>query len=140
MAVSFDSPEYTADTDALWAKDYVEMQWLMLQQDSPDDFVIATGKKYSVREFIEIATSKLQISLRREGSGVEEKGYDTSTGKVIVVVDPQYYRPTEVETLLGDPSKAKKELGWEPKITFEELVTEMVENDLDQAMIETFFV
>ena len=105
----------------------------MLQQDSPDDFVIATGKQYSVREFVEIAALKLSLEMRWEGSGVDEKGYDNKTDKVIVAIDPQYYRPTEVETLLGDPSKAKKELGWEPKITFEELVTEMVEKDLEQA-------
>lgn len=115
------------------AKDYVEMQWLMLQQESPDDFVIATGKQYSVREFVEIAASKLKLDIQWKGKGVEEKGYDVATGNVIVAVDPQYYRPTEVETLLGDPSKAKKELGWEPQISFEELVTEMVENDLEQA-------
>ncbi len=116
------------------AKDYVEMQWLMLQQDTPEDYVIATGKQYSVREFVEIAASKLEIDIRWEGAGVDEKGYDTITNKIIVAIDPQYYRPTEVETLLGDPSKAKIELGWEPKITFEELVTEMVEKDLEQAM------
>ncbi len=81
----------------------------MLQQDSPDDFVIATGKQYSVRDFVEIAASNLKINIRWEGAGVDEKGYDDSTGKVIVAVDPQYYRPTEVETLLGDPSKAKKD-------------------------------
>ena len=115
------------------AKDYVEMQWLMLQQDTPDDFVIATGKQYSVREFVEIAAAKLKINIRWEGSGAEEKGYDDGTGKVVVAVDSQYYRPTEVETLLGDPSKAKKELGWEPQISFEELVMEMVEKDFEQA-------
>jgi len=115
------------------AKDYVEMQWLMLQQDNPEDYVIATGKQYSVRDFVDIAALKLGLDIRWEGSGVDEKGYDNRTNKIIVAVDPQYYRPTEVETLLGDPSKAKKELGWEPKISFEELVTEMVEKDLEQA-------
>ncbi len=115
------------------AKDYVEMKWLMLQQETPEDYVIATGKQYSVREFVDIAALKLELDIRWEGSGVDEKGYDNKTNKVIVAVDPQYYRPTEVETLLGDPSKAKKELGWEPKITFEELVTEMIEKDLEQA-------
>ena len=115
------------------AKDYVEMQWLMLQQDTPEDYVIATGKQYSVREFVDIAALKLELDIRWEGSGVDEKGYDNKTNKFIVAVDPQYYRPTEVETLLGDPSKAKKELGWEPKINFEALVTEMVEKDLEQA-------
>ncbi|MCP3924088.1 MAG: GDP-mannose 4,6-dehydratase [Desulfobacterales bacterium] len=115
------------------AKDYVEMQWLMLQQKTPEDYVIATGKQYSVREFVEIAALKLDIKIEWKGSGVEEKGYDCKTGNIIVSVDPLYHRPTEVETLLGDPSKAKEKLGWEPKISFEELVTEMVERDLEQA-------
>ncbi len=115
------------------AKDFVEMQWLMLQQDFPEDFVIATGKQYSVREFIEIASSKLGINIRWEGTGVDEKGFDNSNNKLIVAVDPKYYRPTEVETLLGDSSKAKKILNWEPKITLDELITEMIENDLELA-------
>ena len=112
------------------AKDYVEMQWLMLQQDAPDDFVIATGKQFSVRQFVEVAATDLGIDIRWEGKGVDEKGYDTATGKCIVAVDPRYFRPTEVETLLGDPSKAKQKLGWVPKITFEEMVQEMVQEDL----------
>ena len=112
------------------AKDYVEMQWLMLQQDAPDDFVIATGKQFSVRQFVEVAATDLGIGIRWEGTGVDEKGYDTATGKCIVAVDPRYFRPTEVETLLGDPSKAKQKLGWVPKITFEEMVQEMVQEDL----------
>lgn len=115
------------------ARDYVEMQWLMLQQNEPDDFVIATGKQHSVREFISIAAEKLMIPLRWEGQGIDEKGYHGESGKVIVAVDPKYFRPTEVETLLGDPAKAKKKLGWEPRISFDALVTEMVENDLGQA-------
>ncbi len=114
------------------AKDYVEMQWLMLQQGQPDDFVIATGVQYSVRDFVDIAAKELGIVIRWDGAGLDEKGYDTS-GKCIVSVDPRYFRPTEVETLLGDASKAKAKLGWEPKITFDELVKEMVREDLKSA-------
>jgi GDPmannose 4,6-dehydratase len=127
---------YLGNLDALrdWghAKDYVEMQWLMLQQDKPDDFVIATGVQYSVRQFVEIAAKELGIAIKWKGKGVEEKGYDAS-GKCIVQVDTRYFRPTEVETLLGDPSKAKQKLGWTPKITFHELVSEMVREDLKSA-------
>jgi GDPmannose 4,6-dehydratase len=115
------------------AKDYVRMQWLMLQQDKPEDFVIATGKQYSVRDFVNIAAKGLNIEITWKGKGVNEKGFDKKTGKQIVAVDPQYFRPTEVETLLGDPSKAKQKLGWEPEITFQELVTEMVNHDLIEA-------
>ena len=114
------------------AKDYVEMQWLMLQQDKPEDYVIATGVQYSVRDFVKAAASELGLMMRWSGSGVEERGYDAD-GKVVVAVDPRYFRPTEVETLLGDPSKAKAKLGWTPKITFEELVAEMVREDLKSA-------
>ena len=114
------------------AKDYVEMQWLMLQQEQPEDFVIATGVQYSVRDFVNIAAKELGIAMRWEGEGMNEKGFD-DTGKCIVSVDPRYFRPTEVETLLGDPSKAKAKLGWEPKITFSELVKEMVREDLKSA-------
>ncbi len=114
------------------AKDYVEMQWLMLQQEQPEDFVIASGVQYSVRDFVDAAAKELGMSLRWEGQGTEEKGYD-ATGKVIVAVDPRYFRPTEVETLLGDPAKAKAKLGWTPKITFDELVAEMVREDLKAA-------
>ena len=114
------------------AKDYVEMQWLMLQQEQPDDFVIATGVQYSVRDFVNIAAKELGIDVRWEGEGLHETGYDAS-GKCIVSVDPRYFRPTEVEDLLGDPSKAKAKLGWEPKITFMELVQEMVREDLKSA-------
>jgi GDPmannose 4,6-dehydratase len=117
------------------AKDYVEMQWLMLQQDKPDDFVISTGEQYSVRDFVNIAANELGINLEWVGSGVEEKAFDQS-GNCIVEVDPRYYRPTEVETLLGDSSKAKKLLGWEPKITFQEMVSEMVQADLISAKSE----
>lgn len=115
------------------AKDYVRMQWLMLQQDEPDDFVIATGKQYSVRQFVDTAASELGIAIEWNGAGIDEKGIDKKTGKVIVEVDPRYFRPTEVETLLGDPAKAKKNLGWEPEISFDELVSEMVLNDLKEA-------
>jgi GDPmannose 4,6-dehydratase len=117
------------------AKDYVRMQWLMLQQEEADDFVIATGEQYSVREFVEIGCKKLGMSVTWQGEGVDEKGYDAN-GQCIVAVDPQYFRPTEVETLLGDASKAKHLLGWEPEITFDELVTEMVEYDLAEAKNE----
>ncbi len=114
------------------AKDYVEMQWLMLQQDKPEDFVIATGVQYSVRDFINAAAKELGMQIRWEGDGVDENGYDAH-GKCVVAVDPRYFRPTEVETLLGDPAKAKEKLGWTPKITFEELVAEMVREDLKSA-------
>jgi len=117
------------------AKDYVRMQWLMLQQEEADDFVIATGEQYSVREFVEIGCKKLGMSVTWQGAGVDEKGYDTN-GQCIVAVDPQYFRPTEVETLLGDASKAKQLLGWEPEISFDELVTEMIEYDLAEAKNE----
>ena len=114
------------------AKDYVEMQWLMLQQEQPEDFVIATGVQYSVRDFVNAAAKELGMSIRWEGQGVDEKGYDEQ-GKCIVAVDPRYFRPTEVETLLGDASKAKQKLGWTPRTTFDELVTEMVREDLRAA-------
>jgi len=127
---------YLGNIDALrdWghAKDYVEMQWLMLQQEQAEDFVIATGVQYSVRQFVEIAAGELGISITWKGKGVEEKGYDEQ-GNCIVQVDPRYFRPTEVETLLGDPTKAKQKLGWTPKITFHELVSEMVREDLKSA-------
>ncbi len=132
------------------AKDYVEMQWMMLQQDQPEDFVIATGKQYSVRDFVNTVAAELGIYLRWEGSGVEETGivdtveqingkrFDASgqvkPGDVIVRVDPRYFRPTEVETLLGNPQKAKDKLGWVPKISFEELVAEMVAHDMEEAL------
>ena len=114
------------------ARDYVEMQWLMLQQEKPEDFVIATGVQYSVRDFVDAAAKEMGIAIRWEGQGVDEKGYDAA-GKCIVAVDPRYFRPTEVETLLGDPSKAKEKLGWTPKTTFAELVAEMVREDLKAA-------
>ena len=114
------------------ARDYVEMQWLMLQQETPEDFVIASGVQYSVRDFVNAAAKELGMSIRWEGLGVDEKGYWVKDdGEVMIVaVDPRYFRPTEVETLLGDPSNAKAKLGWEPKTTFDELVAEMVQEDL----------
>jgi len=112
------------------AKDYVEMQWLMLQQDAPDDFVIATGEQYSVRQFVQRAAEVLGMQVEWKGEGIEERGYDAATGREIVAVDPRYFRPTEVETLLGDPTKAREELGWTPKIGFGTLVEEMVQEDL----------
>jgi GDPmannose 4,6-dehydratase len=128
------------------ARDYVEAQWLMLQQDEPEDFVIATGKQYSVRQMVETAAGELGITLRWEGDGQDEVGVVDSivegqgvqagaleTGQVIVRVDPRYFRPAEVETLLGNPAKAKQKLGWEPKVTFKELVSEMVRVDLEKS-------
>ncbi|RPJ78769.1 MAG: GDP-mannose 4,6-dehydratase [Deltaproteobacteria bacterium] len=135
------------------AKDFVRAQWMILQQDKPDDFVIATGEQHSVREFCDKAFAQVGILLRWEGEGAEEKGivdqiqpshmldqYNSSKlsshlkeGRVLISVDPRYFRPTEVETLLGDPAKAKADLGWEPEITFEEMIREMVENDLLEA-------
>ena len=114
------------------AKDYVEAMWLMLQQAQPEDFVIATGKQYSVREFVSAAGTELGLEITWEGSGVEERGLD-STGKCVVRVDPRYFRPTEVETLLGDASKGREKLGWTPRVSFEELVAEMVREDLKSA-------
>lgn len=120
------------------AKDYVEAQWMMLQQDTPEDYVIATGLQYSVRDFVNAAARELEMELRWEGSGVDEKahlveGAGGCSNRVIVAVDPRYFRPAEVETLLGDPAKARKQLGWEPKISFEELVREMTREDLISA-------
>jgi GDPmannose 4,6-dehydratase len=117
------------------ARDYIELQWLMLQQDNPDDFVIATGVQYSVRDFIEATASELGIKIQWKGKGVEEKGYDED-GRCIISVDPTYFRPTEVETLLGDASKARELLGWEPKISFDELVSEMVAADYREAKFD----
>jgi GDPmannose 4,6-dehydratase len=115
------------------AKDYVEMQWMMLQQDIPDDFCISTGVQNSVRDFVNIACKELKIEINWKGSGINEKGVDISNGNVIVSVDSRYFRPTEVETLVGDSSKAKEKLGWYPKISFEDLVKEMVKSDYHEA-------
>lgn len=114
------------------AKDYVEMQWLMLQQDTPEDFVIATGVQYSVRDFVNAAARELGIQITWRGEGVDETGTD-QRGRTIVKVDPRYFRPTEVETLLGDPTRAKERLGWTPKVSFSDLVAEMVREDLKSA-------
>lgn len=127
------------------AKDYIRMQWLMLQQEKPEDYVIATGLQYSVRDFIKMAANQLGIKIKFEGKGVEEVGivsainnprnnYSIKEGDLIVKIDPRYFRPTEVETLLGDSTKAKEELGWVPEISVEEMCAEMVENDLREAM------
>jgi GDPmannose 4,6-dehydratase len=114
------------------ARDYVEVQWLMLQQETAQDYVIATGKQYSVREFIERCAARLEMKLTWKGSGADEQAVD-EFGRVVVAVDPRYFRPTEVDTLLGDASKARRELGWAPKTSFEELVIEMVDADLRAA-------
>jgi len=127
---------YLGNLDALrdWghARDYVEMQWRMLQQDEPRDYVIATGQQHSVREFVDLSANFLGMKIKWEGVGAGEKGVDMQ-GNVIVAVDPRYYRPTEVETLLGDASKARRELGWEPTVSFRDLVKEMVDEDLKTA-------
>lgn len=136
IKVGLDERLYLGNLSSLrdWghAKDYVEMQWLMLQQNKPEDYVIATGQQHSVREFVVRCAKKLGMNIEWRGHGVDEKGYDQN-GRCIVEVDPFYFRPTEVETLLGDASKARKELGWEPSITFEEMVDEMIEHDLIEA-------
>jgi GDPmannose 4,6-dehydratase len=130
---------YMGNIDALrdWghAKDYVEMQWLMLQQDKPDDYVIATGTQYSVRQFIELSAQRLGLDITWRGRGVDEKGY-LPDGRCVVAIDPGYFRPTEVETLLGDASKARQKLGWTPRVSFKELVAEMVDSDLAEASVE----
>ena len=120
-----------------YAKDYIECMWLMLQQDQPDDFVIATGESHSVREFCTLAFKEAGIELRWEGAGVDEKGIDVKTGKVLVEVDPKYFRPAEVEQLLGNPTKARTVLGWNPhKTSFEELVRIMVQHDMNELKID----
>jgi GDPmannose 4,6-dehydratase len=138
---------YMGNMDALrdWghAKDYVRMQWMMLQQDQPEDFVIATGVQYSVRQFIEWSANELGITLKFEGQGVDEKAIIEAivgdkapalkVGDVVLQIDPRYFRPAEVETLLGDPSKAKEKLGWTPEITVQEMCSEMVKEDLKVA-------
>ena len=127
---------YLGNLDALrdWghAKDYVEMQWLMLQQEKAEDFVIASGEQHSVRDFVDAAAAEVDISITWQGNGVEEKGYDAE-GNCIVAVDERYFRPSEVETLLGDATKAQQKLGWFPKISFKELVAEMMREDLKSA-------
>lgn len=120
------------------ARDYVEMQWLMLQQEKPEDFVIATGVQYSVREFVEAAAIEMGMQITWKGTGVDEKGYDQN-GRMVVAVDPRYYRPTEVETLLGDATKAREKLKWVPRTTFAELVREMAHADLQLAERDSKF-
>ncbi len=115
------------------AKDYVEMQWLMLQQDKPEDFTISTGEQHSVRDFIEIAAKEVDIKIKWMGKGIDEVGVNTKTNNIIIRIDKRYFRPTEVETLLGDSSKAKEQLNWEPKISFQELVSEMMLVDMNEA-------
>jgi GDPmannose 4,6-dehydratase len=136
ISVGLQDTLYLGNLDAKrdWghARDYVEMQWLMLQQDKPHDYVIATGQQYSVREFVQRCATRLKMELTWQGSGVDEKAFDKD-GKLVVAVDPRYFRPTEVETLLGDPSKAQRELGWTPRTTFDQLVDEMIESDLKAA-------
>ena len=128
---------YLGNLDALrdWghARDYVEVQWLMLQQQHADDYVVATGEQHSVREFLEAAAQAVDVCIEWRGHGVDEVGVDTSTGRVIVRIDPRYFRPTEVDSLVGDPAKVKTALGWEPKVSFPELVQEMMAHDLDLA-------
>ena len=130
---------YLGNMDALrdWghARDYVEAMWLMLQQDEPDDFVIATGEQHSVREFVVKAAKHVGLDITFKGKGADEKGYDQN-GRCIVSVDPRYFRPTEVETLLGDPRKAKQKLGWSPKVGFEALVEEMMREDMQAAKVQ----
>ena len=141
---------YMGNLDSLrdWghARDYVEMQWLMLQQKTPEDFVIATGRQKSVREFIELAAKALGWSKDKKspsiiwkGTGINEVGMRSDTGKIVVKIDKKYFRPTEVETLLGDPSKAHQKLGWQPLISLEELVSDMVSNDKKEALKEAFY-
>ncbi|MBC7419607.1 MAG: GDP-mannose 4,6-dehydratase [Bdellovibrio sp.] len=117
------------------AKDYVEMQWMMLQQEVPEDFVIATGVQKSVREFVNVAAAELGMTIKWKGAGIDEKGYDEK-GRCIIAIDKKYFRPAEVETLLGDATKARTKLGWTPKITFSELVKEMVQSDFKIAELE----
>src|SRR5712675_802516 len=137
IAMGLQDAVYLGNLDALrdWghAKDFVRAQWLMLQQEQAEDFVIATGEQHSVREFVTRAGELLGQRLEWRGKGVDEQGFDAATGKLIVKVDPRYFRPTEVETLMGDASKARTRLGWAPLISFSELVQEMVEGDLQQA-------
>jgi len=122
-----------SERDWGFAGDYVKMMWLMLQQEQPDDYVAATGIKHTVRDFVDFAFSELGITLEWKGNGIDEKGVDTATGKILVEVDPRYFRPAEVELLIGDPSKAKEKLGWKPEVFLKELVSMMVKHDLSEA-------
>ena len=151
IALGLQTRLYVGNLDSFrdWghAKDFVRAQWLMLQQDNPEDYVIATGKQYSVRQLCTLAFTNVGIEINWQGKGVDEKGVvntvtpldgkkNVKPGDVVVQVDPHYFRPTEVETLLGDPSKARKKLGWEPVITFEEMIAEMVEHDIKEAQMD----
>ena len=122
-----------AKRDWGYAKDYVEAMWLMLQQDEPEEFVIATGETHSVREFCDEAFREVGIQLEWQGSGIDEKGIDRDTGRVLIKVDARYFRPTEVELLIGDASKAREKLGWKPRVTFHELVRMMAKADFEAA-------
>lgn len=137
IAVGLQKQLYLGNLDSLrdWghARDYVEAMWLILQQDKPDDFVVATGEQHSVRELVELCFSTTGKSIEWRGSGVDEVGVDSKTGATLVAIDPRYYRPTEVHSLLGDPSKAKRVLGWSPKTCFKALVAEMMEKDMEAA-------
>ena len=148
IAVGLEKCLYMGNIDSLrdWghAKDYVRMQWMMLQQEAPEDFVIATGKQYSVREFIKWSAAELGIELDFRGEGLAEEGFVTAVsgnlsvavrpGDVVVRIDPRYFRPTEVDSLLGDPTKAKEKLGWVPEITVQEMCAEMVAHDYQAAL------
>lgn len=143
IALGLQEKLYLGNLDAKrdwgYAKDYVKAMWLMLQQDQPDDFVIATGETHSVREFVERAFNETGIEIEWEGKGIEEVGINRKTGRILVQIDPLYFRPTEVDLLLGNPEKAKRELGWEPECTFSELVRLMVQADQEEAKKELLF-
>ena len=142
IELGFQDKIYLGNLDAQrdWghAKDYVEGMWLMMQQDQPDDYVLATGEMHSVRKFVELAFAKVGKKIDWQGEGVNEKGFDAATGKELIVIDPRYFRPAEVEQLLGNPAKAKEKLGWTHKVSFEQLVHEMVESDLEVVAQETW--
>jgi GDPmannose 4,6-dehydratase len=135
IKLGIDSTLYMGNLDAKrdwgFAKDYVEGMWMMLQQDAPDDYVLATNETHTVREFIEVASKKLGIDLEWRGEGVDEIGVDLNTGKNIIKIDPSYFRPAEVDLLIGDPAKAKRIMGWEPKVKFKQLVEMMVDADME---------
>jgi GDPmannose 4,6-dehydratase len=137
MKLGLDEGLYLGNLDAKrdwgYAKDFVEAMWLMLQQDRPEDYVIATGESHSVREMVEKAFGEVGITIVWEGKGTQEVGKDAASGKVVVQVDPRYFRPTEVDELLGDPSKARANLGWRPRVTFDDLVSMMVREDVKEA-------
>ena len=140
IKLGLDEMLYMGNIDAKrdwgYAKDYVEGMWLMLQQDTPDDYVLATNETHTVREFIEVASKRLGFDLEWQGKDVDEIGVDKNTGKVIIKIDPVYFRPAEVDLLIGDPAKAKAKMGWEPTVKFDELVQIMVDADLEQETIK----